>query len=199
MKLAFEEMSTINDPKQLEHSIDALKSDVKELEVLIEEMLQYSKLNQVKDLITSPVKVKELISNLVSSVSAYNIKIDILFKLKDPNIQIYADEHSLLRAFSNILRNAISFSEQICQIKVFENPLNCVIIEIIDDGPGLAEKNLQNIFEPFIKITSAKRSAGHGLGLSIAKKIIRKHGGKITVFNNADKGACFQISLPRVQ
>ena len=72
-----------------------------------------------------------------------------------------------------------------------------IIISIQDEGDGIKEEDINNIFTKYY--TSAKKysNIGVGLGLYIANKIIIAHGGKIKAKNNKDKGACFSIVLPK--
>ena len=67
-------------------------------------------------------------------------------------------------------------------------------VEISDNGPGIPKENLQKIFLPFF--SSKEYGKGTGLGLSIAKRIIRQHGGDITVKSQVGKGTTFLITLP---
>jgi signal transduction histidine kinase len=74
-----------------------------------------------------------------------------------------------------------------------------VIIRVTDDGPGIPEADIENLFEPFFRVdrSRSKKTGGYGLGLSICKRIIEAHGGTITAENNPVRGASFIVSLPR--
>jgi two-component system, LuxR family, sensor kinase FixL len=67
-----------------------------------------------------------------------------------------------------------------------------VIFTIRDTGPGIAEDDLERIFESFY----TTKDAGMGMGLAICQSIIESHGGSIAVSNHRDGGACFRVSLP---
>jgi signal transduction histidine kinase len=69
----------------------------------------------------------------------------------------------------------------------------CVRVEVRDDGPGISEKDIRHIFEPFY---TSKADRGMGVGLSICHNIIEDHGGSISACNSADGGAVFTIRLP---
>ena len=67
-----------------------------------------------------------------------------------------------------------------------------VLVEVQDSGTGIAAEKLESIFDPFI----TSKPEGLGLGLSICRSIIERHGGKISAANNPDRGAKFSIMLP---
>ena len=67
-----------------------------------------------------------------------------------------------------------------------------VLVEVQDSGTGIAAEELESIFDPFI----TTKPEGLGMGLSICRSIIERHGGKISAANNPDRGATFSITLP---
>lgn len=113
------------------------------------------------------------------------------------DISVTADMKMLQRAFSNLLDNAIKYSElkgQIDVIMAVRN--NQVVIEVKDRGPGIDLKFSEKIFERFFRVDDARTSAGTGLGLSLARTIIRQHKGDITVTGRSGAGTVFKITLP---
>lgn len=116
----------------------------------------------------------------------------IIIKVNDiPKIML--DENLMIQAMSNILLNSIENSSQV-EIEIFTIKHELKII-IKDNGEGVLENELGRIFEKFYK-SSLSKSKGKGLGLTIAKGIIRAHDGKITARNNLDKGLTIEIDLP---
>ncbi len=67
-----------------------------------------------------------------------------------------------------------------------------VLVEVQDSGTGIAAEKLESIFDPFV----TSKPEGLGLGLSICRSIIERHGGRISAANNPDRGATFSITLP---
>ena len=67
-----------------------------------------------------------------------------------------------------------------------------VLVEVQDSGTGIAAEKLESIFDPFV----TSKPEGLGMGLSICRSIIERHGGKISAANNPDRGAKFSITLP---
>lgn len=114
-----------------------------------------------------------------------------------PDIWVMADMKMLQRAFSNLLDNAIKYSEVNGQVDVAMAVRgDQVIIEVKDTGPGIDSAFYEKIFERFFRIDDARTSSGTGLGLSLARTIIRQHNGDILVAGRSKAGTRFKITLP---
>jgi two-component system sensor histidine kinase CpxA len=76
--------------------------------------------------------------------------------------------------------------------------LNSIVIEVRDHGPGVPEEMLPRLFEPFIRVEEARdrSSGGHGLGLAIADRAVRRYGGEITGENEPLEGLSVRVRLP---
>ncbi|MBQ2983550.1 MAG: ATP-binding protein [Candidatus Gastranaerophilales bacterium] len=111
----------------------------------------------------------------------------------------FVDSFLIKRVLNNLISNAIHYSKKSSKIEIILNKVkNNLEISVIDEGEGIKEKEIKNIFTKYY--TSAKKysKVGVGLGLYIANKIILAHNGKIKAKNNEKKGACFTIILPLV-
>jgi signal transduction histidine kinase len=100
----------------------------------------------------------------------------------------------------NLLENAIKYSlpdSGPVEISVSQDP-ETVTVRVTDDGPGIPEADLANLFEPFFRVdrSRSKKSGGYGLGLSICKRILEAHGSAITAGNNPGRGATFTLTFP---
>ena len=104
-------------------------------------------------------------------------RISLSFSLKDPGLELFADQNLISQVLINLLKNAIEANENNPDGKIRivagsdknHHPEICVI----DNGPGIAEENLDKIFVPFF----TTRKNGSGIGLSISRQIMRIHGG----------------------
>ena len=108
-----------------------------------------------------------------------------------------SDAQQMYHLFMNLILNAVQAMDGkgTLALKTTANPAKTHIqIEISDTGPGISEKNLPHLFEPFF--TSKEEGKGTGLGLSLAYNIVENHGGSISAKNNPDHGANFIIKLP---
>jgi signal transduction histidine kinase len=102
---------------------------------------------------------------------------------------------------SNLLDNAVKYSlpdSDAVQISTLQNGER-VIIRVTDDGPGIPDPDIPNLFEPFFRVdrSRSKKTGGYGLGLSISKRTVEAHGGVIAAENHAPRGASFVVTLPR--
>ena len=110
------------------------------------------------------------------------------------------DRSTLLSVFSNLLENAIKYSESSDQIDInLSSTNNNIKVEVIDYGKGIPKSERDKIFDKFYRIgdEETRTAKGTGLGLYIVKKIIESHNGTIVVKENKLKGTNFQIELPR--
>jgi signal transduction histidine kinase len=82
-----------------------------------------------------------------------------------------------------------------------EQDADAVTLRICDDGPGIPQADIASLFEPFFRVdrSRSKKTGGYGLGLSICKRIMEAHGGRITVTNNPGRrGASFVLGFQRI-
>ncbi|HET6784430.1 MAG TPA: ATP-binding protein, partial [Erysipelotrichaceae bacterium] len=97
----------------------------------------------------------------------------------------------------NLISNAIKFSDNNSKIVInayYENSKS--IVEIIDFGIGIKEKDIDRIFERFYQVDTSRSSEGHGLGLVIVKTILEKLGGEISVQSELNTKTIFTVKLP---
>jgi PAS domain S-box-containing protein len=179
-----------NDRKRVDISV----REVKRLEKILEELLDFAK----------PVRpnVSELALNelLLSSIELLETKIEaenIFLKTDlDPNIpMVQIDGQLVIQAVLNLLINAVEVSSagkgiHLCSEYDREN--NTVIVMIADEGPGIPDNILPEIYKPFF----TTKSKGTGLGLNNVKRITEAHGGRIEVRNVMPRGTCFTMHIP---
>ncbi len=122
----------------------------------------------------------------------------ILFETSiEDDLYLMADVRMLQRAFSNLLDNAIKYTGHHGMIRVTAyQQSQTAVIEICDTGVGIDPENKEKIFQRFFRAESSRTSPGAGLGLSLARTIIRRHQGDICVTSTPRKGSVFTISLP---
>jgi signal transduction histidine kinase len=115
--------------------------------------------------------------------------------------QIVAARRRLRQLFTNLLSNAIKFSPEggIVVMRATDEPEN-LVVEILDQGPGIPAEEQPLIFEDFFRGRNAGQVSGSGLGLSIAKKIVEAHHGAIFVespYAGAESGTKVTVAIPR--
>jgi two-component system sensor histidine kinase SenX3 len=113
--------------------------------------------------------------------------------------EIYGNPDQIERIIANIVENAIRYTRAGGAIAVSWT-LDAHRVEIVvrDTGIGIAQANLERIFDRFWRIDLARQAdRGTGLGLAIARALARRHGGDVTVVSDEGKGSTFTLSLPR--
>lgn len=173
------------------------------LESQIDSLLSYSRVGK-KGLELSPQKVHDLINNSKELINyqleSRCVKLDIA-----PDLPVViGDKIRLTEVFSNLMSNAIKYNDndipeiKIGALKQSENDKQKgkVCIYVKDNGIGIKEEHLSKIFTIFKRLhPKTKYEGGTGVGLTIVKKIIEKHGGEITVESELGQGTTFYIAL----
>ncbi len=196
----------INNPEEANRFLSIISKHTSRLDLIIEDLLSLSRLeqpgNKVEDNFEK-LNLSELLENVAhlceSSASAKNLKIQLNC---NENLFIKGDSSLFEQAILNLLDNAVKYSDngKSINISAYDNKTN-IVIEIEDQGYGIAKEHLDRIFERFYRVDKARsrKVGGTGLGLSIAKHIINVHNGSINVVSEIEKGSTFSISLPIVE
>jgi two-component system sensor histidine kinase GlrK len=124
---------------------------------------------------------------------------DIKLKISCPAIALEADENKLEIILDNLVSNAVKFSPPFGEIVVAARVRGReVIVDVMDQGPGIAAADRERIFDPFYqgKARPHETIKGTGLGLAIVREYVSAHGGKVEVVDGAASGAHFQLRLP---
>ncbi len=183
------------EPQQV-NQLDNMKQDVAELEMLVDEMLNYGRLeSDGLKLSISDVSINELLTNLVEKLAratdkAVNLKIDQV-------IQWRCDGHFIERVTQNLVTNAIRYANSNIAITavIHEDKL---YLSVEDDGEGIAAADFDKVFKAFTRLDQSrnKEQGGFGLGLAIVKKIVDWHRGQCQVSCSELGGAKFLVILP---
>ena len=127
------------------------------------------------------------------------------FTFENPGQRFLVEGHRsrLQRVVSNLLDNAIKFTPEGGTISMkLKTPTDgdaLISVEIVDSGPGIPPDELERIFDRFYRRDPSRSVEGNGLGLCLARAIMRAHGGDITVKSEEGKGSCFTIVVPVYQ
>lgn len=171
-----------------------LKSTDK-IDNLISDMMDFSREQEINK---SQFDLKEFLEEIIEEEKDHFYKeeknIEIKISSNKHKYLIEADHGKLWRVFNNLIKNAYEAIEDDGQITInLKEDSSNVIVEVEDNGMGIPESKLENIFEPFV--TTKKN--GTGLGLSIVQKIITSHQGKIFVDSVINEGTKFTVILPK--
>ena len=187
LKLQIELANKISDVKEIKH-------DIKNMQTLLEEYLEYSKNVDTSEKLKK-IYLRNFINQIIQNIKKVYKNNEIILDCNSRS-NILFGQNNLYRIVSNILENACKFGK-IIKVKAFSDDKK-LIIDIEDDGPGIENSLKSKIFKPFFKRDSSRNlnQVGSGLGLSIAKEIIVKSGGRVVLKKSNLGGAYFKIILP---
>jgi signal transduction histidine kinase len=164
------------------------------LNSFMEMLLNFKKFYRKPFLEKKNTNITNLIENVLNQYkSDFEAKKIVIEKYLSIINVIYVDENLIEEALTNLFVNAIYYSPQKGKIKIVtENDVDNFKLSVIDEGVGVKEEIIDNIFNPFF----TTKHSGSGLGLAITKNIIEAHDGTIEVSNLETGGARFTISFP---
>jgi len=178
------------------------KDSIDRLARLINNLLDISKIEAGKmQLMVEPVEVTALIEWVAASFNkkAKEKNLEIKTDLGGRKIMIYADSDKIVQLFTNLVGNAMKFTEKgYIRISARESE-DAVEFSVEDTGKGIAKDDLPRVFSKFQQFgrTNGPGERGTGLGLSIAKGIVEIHNGRIWVESEIGKGTKFIFTVPR--
>lgn len=204
-KLALELMRRQDPDNSL---LDRLERSNEEIDQLTQQILDLTKLrNRVHNLKMEPIDLAALLRELISNNSLEAEHKDVqLMQSEEVSLsdaRIAGDAALLYRAVENVLRNALKHTAKGSEIQIIAasnkrpGQPDAIALHIIDRGPGVPDKHLTEIFEPFFRVDSAhnKQLGGFGLGLAFAKEAIKKHGGEIQATNRKENGTGLVVTI----
>jgi len=180
---------------ELSRRIAAMEGDLSELNNLVKELLDMSKLDSTRTLQGAPVELEALLRDCRATLppSPQQVACELASGLGT----VEADARLLARAVGNLLRNAQKYAQGRIVLSARRTP-DDVEIAVDDDGPGIPAEERERIFDPFYRLDRSRDRAtgGFGLGLSIAHKAVALHGGTLRVESSPLGGARFVLRLP---
>ena len=177
-----------------------MKKSIKKLDTTIQQMIDQSK-NAHLDLTTNEIDIRSLIDKSISSLSYLDgsscIKITIINSVQAP---FYSDSYRVEVIFNSILSNVIKYrntdiEKSTLLIQIIPTPEHA-IISFIDNGLGISEKSMPDIFNMFYR--ASERSDGAGLGLYIVKEFVEKLKGTVTITSVENQSTSVTIVLPNL-
>jgi two-component system osmolarity sensor histidine kinase EnvZ len=176
-----------------DESIIDLKSDISDMEKMINEYLEFAK-GGTKET-SQNVKISDFLNKIIKYYSKLNKEIVNEIEIPE-NFTMDVRKNSLKRAIRNLIDNGFNYGQKV----VLTSDLldNALQITIEDDGPGVPSEELQNIFKPFYRVDNSRNldKIGTGLGLSIVLDAISFHGGAVEAQKSSMGGLKVIINLP---
>lgn len=183
--------------EQVDKKLDNIDKQISHMTHMLEDVLMIGKAEAGKILVGfSDISLREFIEGLVEEMKENNRE-RIELQLDIGHATIRSDEKLLRNILLNLLTNALKFSEedQSVQLSV-RTDIEKMVIEVTDEGVGIPEDDIRNLFTPFYRASNVSIIQGTGLGLSIIKKAVDLLKGTVTVKSKQGKGTRFTVILP---
>jgi two-component system, OmpR family, phosphate regulon sensor histidine kinase PhoR len=183
--------------------LEVIGRHVQRMERLVKDLLRLAALEarqESLDVTESPTHalLAGAVADLAPVIEARSQRVEVSV---DPSIAvIHTDAAKLQDALRNLLENAVAYSPTGKRIRIEAVAAGeRVLVQVLDEGPGIPESDLERIFERFYRVDKARsrESGGTGLGLSIVKHLVDLLEGRVWAANRPDGGAVFTVSLPR--
>ncbi len=190
------------DAKLRAQCLNVINSESRRLEGLVSDMLCISEIEAGSmSLHPDDVRLDALFAELEADfgAAAREKNIEMTFTLPPKLPVIQGDRERLIVSLQNLVGNAIKYTPKNGKVEVIvENTNTCLSVDVKDSGIGIGEADLPHVFDKFYRADDkrVREVTGSGLGLALAREVVRLHGGDITVESQVDRGTTFSLTLP---
>ncbi len=183
---------------------DVLKRRLEEIELLSRDLLEVGGIRW--EALFNPQKIS--LANISAEVILeleklwLNRKIGINTDIPSDLPYVFADQRRISQVLLNLIENALKYSEDGGKISItmIHRTDQWIEISVCDNGPGIPQEEQNRIFLDRVRLPqTSDRTSGFGVGLSVCRRIVEVHGGRIWVVSESNKGACFFFTLPTWQ
>ncbi len=198
------EVTLLNERENAEYrsTIESVLEDIKELNHMSNSLLELAQLSRDESSFSMVrVRLDEIVWEVRERLESVEPEYHVLVELRDlpedeSKLYVTGNPHLLKTALRNVIENACKFSPE----KRAQVVLTCLeerlVVAVIDRGPGISEKDLQRVFEPFFRADATSRARGYGIGLSLSQRIITLHRGAIEINSKAGEGTLVRVTFP---
>lgn len=191
-----------NDPEIRANCLNVINQETRRLERMVTDLLSVAEIEAGSMRVQrDDVRIDELLKDVEHDYQAQAAEksIQLTFKLPPKLPVLQADRDKLAVAIQNVVGNALKYTPANGSVTVTVDVVGSVLtIEVADTGIGIAPENQAKVFEKFYRAEDKRvaQVTGSGLGLALAREVVRLHGGDITLDSQLDHGSTFTISLP---
>jgi two-component system sensor histidine kinase RstB len=208
LRFGLEMIGAAQTPAARAKYLAGMDTDIEDLDKLVDEMLTYARLEQgAPALHFQQVDLDALLDQVIAELAP--LRADVRVERCPPlasaddggGALVEAEPRYLHRALQNLVSNAMRHAESHVRLSFQLDPQRCRL-DVEDDGPGVPQDEWERLFTPFLRLDNSRTraSGGHGLGLSIVRRIIYWHGGRAEIGHSDNLGgALFSLYWPRTQ
>ena len=194
-------------PEKQEKYIRTIYNKANDMDKLINELTTYSKFDNNRipynfHKLNVADYFRDCVEEVGLDLESKNITLNYS-NIVDPDTMVIADPEQMKRVINNIIGNSVKYMDKkkekgIIDIRILDQ-VDSIQVEIEDNGKGIAQKDLVNIFERFYRTDSSRNSStgGSGIGLSLVQRLIELHHGRIELDSEENKGSTFSVYLPQ--
>jgi two-component system sensor histidine kinase CpxA len=192
-------------PQPMREHLDRIEAEAARINHLIDQVLSLSRLDMLSRLealcwFSASEMVADALPDLEYEAAQSDCHIEASF---GKDCEVYGDEHLLRMAVENIVRNAIKYggAGALVRLEVGRAMQGSCVFRVTDDGPGIPEHELPSVLRPFYRADRSRhwQQEGSGIGLAIADRAVKLHGGAIAMRNRDVGGLDVEICLPVAQ
>ncbi|MBN1957065.1 MAG: HAMP domain-containing protein [Desulfuromonadales bacterium] len=182
-------------------ALERIELEAERMNTMIGQLLSLTRFETSAENITfENVDLFDLLERLVQDANyeAETRHCTVLFASAE-HLFVKGSPELLKQAFENVIRNAVKYTADHSEVHVrMRREVDELVIEIVDQGPGVPEETLEKLFDPFYRVADAREreTGGTGIGLAIAERSVHLHGGSIAAKNRPDGGLAVKIILP---
>ncbi len=192
----------LQSPQRAESSLHRIELEAERMDKMIGELLELSRFESgMVELKKESFVLNELLDMIVEDAAFEASHKRIRIALNAPQtIQISGQQDLIYRAIENVVRNAVKYAPNDSIVNMdckLEAAGKWIEITIIDQGAGVLDTELEDIFKPFVRGHSGSQVVGHGVGLAITKQVVEAHGGKVWATNLKPHGFSITMRLPQ--
>ncbi|WP_068546233.1 two-component system sensor histidine kinase EnvZ [Thalassotalea crassostreae] len=169
-----------------------IENDIDDMNSIIDQFIDYIRQDMMEK--SQPADLNAMIEEVVNVEAIDDKQIDLkLVPLDDIPLVVPA----MKRVLANLIQNAFKYANTDISIRSgIDKKANVAFFTVADNGPGIAEDDIERLFEPFTQGDTARGAVGSGLGLAIVKRIVDAHGGNISLKNRVEGGVNARVELP---
>jgi PAS domain S-box-containing protein len=187
-------------PDQTRHLIEIAARNSKRLMRLISDILDSQRMEEgVLSLVRRRCLASDLTIQAAELIEPMARAAGVKLEAEAPPIELNVDPDGMLQVLTNLLSNAVKFSDAGSTVRITARSQgNEATFEVADEGQGIPAANLESIFERFrpVDASDSRRRGGSGLGLSICRRIVQHHGGRIWARSELGRGSTFIFTVP---